>query len=168
MAGGFSLVEVLVAGALLAGTVLLATSLFLRARMDTLAGRRHTEVSRLAGSSLEELRSLPLDRETLAIPEGRSNLSFVNRWTRDEEWLAEDDAPLALWRRSVRVRQFGIADLYDQAPSMPATLDTPLLGGVESASSHLRVVEVVLRANGPGPPGVGDASRITLVVVRAF
>lgn len=165
---GFSLIETLVASAILTGVVLLATSLILRSKLDTLVGRRHSEVSRLAGSSQEELRSLPLDRESLVVPEGRSDLVREALWTRTEEWFAEPSAPDAIWRRATRVRQFSVADLDDRGTTAPATLDSPLPGGTDPRQAHLRVIEVVVGTEGPGPPGAGGPTRLTLIAVRAF
>lgn len=165
---GFSLVEALVAAAVLTGVVLLATNLILRSRMDTFVGRRHTEASRLAGGSQEELRALPLDRQSLVVPAGRRDLSLEALWARGEGRWTEPPGSGAIWRRTTRVRQFAVADLYDQSPAVPATLDTPLDGGVEASQAHLRLIEVVIDAESAGPSGVGAGSRLTLVAIRAF
>ena len=165
--GGFSLIEVLVASAILSGVVLLGASLLVRSTFDTLVGRRHTEVSRLAGSSQEELLSLPLDRQRLVLPEGLDALVLEAHRTRTGEWGEEPATGDAVWRRQTRVRQFSVADLYDQAPSEPAVLEDPLRGGVDPATAHLRLIEVVVGSEG-GPSMTGAAPRLSLVVVRAY
>lgn len=104
---GITLVEVLVAGALLAGALLAVFPLFLSSRKSNAAAAAYSQANGLAREGLEHRMSLPFDDPRLAAGDHPANDLPSAR--RDPVTGLPSAVPNP-FRRSYRVRQFSLPD----------------------------------------------------------
>jgi prepilin-type N-terminal cleavage/methylation domain-containing protein len=116
-AQGFSLIEVLIAAALLLVITLGVLPLFSRALIDNAAGSDYTNVTNFAKSEAENFDRLPFLGTNLQIPDGKTQLVVdeyldptANQW---KPWPPDGTNPLVQWRRTTTFRQYSIHDLDD-------------------------------------------------------
>ena len=133
-AAGFSIVEVMVAGLILAVIALGLIPLYSRSIRSNVEGFDYTQVSNFAKSRAEEYLQYPFGSAPLDVPDGSEELEVQDFYSAAErEWVAEvaaDDA--ALFERTTTIRPF-----------RAAALDQPLDGG-EPAD----VKEITVRVEG--------------------
>jgi type II secretory pathway pseudopilin PulG len=145
-AGGFSLVEVLIAGALLLVISLGILPLFTRSMTLNSAGRVSTQISQYARSSMEELISASLNAPSLTIPAGETELEVISYFEdASEGWIAEaDHVPGSGWfyRKTVRVRQYNVGALADNELTAGERLD----GSSASNLVDLKEIEVIVES----------------------
>jgi len=163
---GFTLLEVLVAGALLLVVLVGLLPLFMRSILENVEGRESTQVSNHGRSELEILKQLRFNNPELDITAG--NETVVQRyWTRgdpdyigDEKWV--DTVPMgefALWDRTTTVRQFGINGVVDndldgiidqiiglEDDDYDGYFDNPLDAGTLPGAIHLKEVDVEVQS----------------------
>lgn len=169
-AGGFSLVEVLIAALLLLIILLGIVPLFLRSMSSRQEGRESTAVGSYARTRAETLLQLPFDHPELTVPGGAAQLEVVeyldratDRWSRDPALAAQ-----AFWVRTTRVRQYGSSDLLDgDVDGDGNNLDLPLPGGTNPRSIQLKEIEVAIESPRDGG-ALGAAEEITVRVLKAF
>jgi prepilin-type N-terminal cleavage/methylation domain-containing protein len=138
---GFSLVEVLVAAAILLVIALGLVPLYTRSIRSNVEGFDYTHVSNFAKSRAEEYRQLPFSSPGLTVPTGQAELevpdfysSKEHRWMNETEWAtAESGGDVALFTRTTTVRQFGVSDLT-----------APLDGG---QPAHLKEITVAVQGS---------------------
>lgn len=171
-AAGFSLVEALIAAAILLVIALGLIPLFARAIVDNTTGNDSTQATNHTRTQLEELIQLPFNHQRLTLPAGAVQSQEVESWTqgvRDQTGDAQEgwwpgvpaDKGLPLWTRTTRVRQFNISDLDD------GTLDNPEEGGTQPTFVHLKEVEVQLD-NARGGSLLGGGPAQTVRVLKPF
>lgn len=102
---GVALVEVLVAGALLATVLVAVFPLFLSSQRSNAAGEAYAQANLLAREAAERLTGLPFGDPRLAAGDHPGNDLPATR--RDPETGGPSDAPHP-FRRTYRVRQFAI------------------------------------------------------------
>jgi len=146
-ASGFSLVEALIAGAILLTIAIGILPLFIRSMVNNEGGSDFTQISNAAKGRAEELFELPFDSPTLAITTGTES-SFEEYFSqRDKVWRlgnesdASGDSDLALFLRTSRIRQFNINDL-----------NTPLDSSAPPGSVQLREITVQVASTRAGSP----------------
>jgi prepilin-type N-terminal cleavage/methylation domain-containing protein len=159
---GFTLLEVLVAAALLLVVLVGLLPLFMRSILENVEGRESTQVSNHGRSELEIMKQLRFNNPEFEITTGTENV-VQQFWTMgdpdyvgDEEWV--DTVPageFALWDRTTTVRQYGINGVIDndldgiidqiiglEDDDFDGYLDNPLVAGSLPGSIHLKEVDV--------------------------
>ena len=159
---GFTLLEVLVAAALLLVVLVGLLPLFMRSILENVEGRESTQVSNHGRSELEIMKQLRFNNPELEITTGTENV-VQQFWTMgdpdyvgDEEWVNTVPAgEFALWDRTTTVRQYGINGVIDndldgiidqiiglEDDDFDGYLDNPLVAGSLPGSIHLKEVDV--------------------------
>lgn len=194
---GMSLVEALVAMALLLLVSIGVLPLFTRSMVNNAAGSEATSVANHARHRLEELGQLPFNNDTIAIADGTTEQLIDDRYFAgsirsrgDEEWAAAGGGTgPELRNRTTRVRQFrlnnapgtnldqdldGIVDtlpgLEDDDPE-DGEFDDPLGFTVDLTSIHLKEISVELnnpRDDPDNPGGVGPLGAAPTYRLRTF
>ncbi len=138
---GFSLVEVLIAMALLLLIVIGLLPLFTRSMTNNLQGSEATRVTNIVVDDFERLLSLPFDSLPMTLPDGQTTVTAndallleSNVW-HDAGSIPPGDA--ARFLRTATVRQYNVDDLLDNGH-----LDNPLPGGWTPSQVHIKVVDV--------------------------
>jgi Tfp pilus assembly protein PilV len=169
-AAGFSMIEALIAAAILLIIALGLLPLFSRAINDNVSGNDATQATNGSRTQLEELLQVPFNNTRLTLAGGATELATADFWTRgdakktgsaDEGWWANPSGHgQVLWRRTTRVRQYSVSDLTD------GKLDTPLAGGTQPTFVQLKELEVVVE--NPKKNLIGNGQGITLRVIKPF
>ena len=194
-APGFSLVEVLVAMALLTVVLLSLLPLFHRSMVVNATGREAGHQSTLGRSEVEELLQLPFDHDLLEVTVGteRTTTEF---WSTglperlgDEGW--RPDAPSAgaglgareeaLWQRTIRVRQYSLNGVRDtdgdgvvdrvlglEDADRDGVFDDPLPAGTLAAAVHLKEVEVSVESRRAAGNVLTPTPRLRLQQLKSF
>ena len=171
---GFSMIEALIAAAILLIIALGLIPLFTRSILDNNSGNDATQATNHGKTRLEDLIQLPFNHQRLEVPAGAQVGQAVETWTTgalnqagdpNERWW-DGTAPPAgsgetLWTRTTRVRQFGVNDLDD------GVLDNPQPGGTQPIFVQLKEVEVQLQ-NGKRGTFLGGNQALTVRVVKPF
>lgn len=158
---GFSLVEVLVAAAILLVIALGLVPIYTRSIRSNVEGFDYTHVSNSAKSRAEEYRQLPFASPSLTIPPGQEQIEVPDFYSRDEHrWLdeaawadAEANGDVALFTRTTTVRQFGIADLTN-----------PLDGGLPA---HVKEITVAVEGSREAGHVFGAGKTIAVRVFKS-
>jgi Tfp pilus assembly protein PilV len=169
---GFSMIEALIAAAILLIIALGLIPLFTRSILDNNSGNDATQASNHGKTQLEELIQLPFNHQELVVPGGSTQSQVVETWTQgdpaktgdaNEGWWtgAPSGKGRSLWTRTTRVRQYNISDLDD------SKLDTPLAGGTQPVFVHLKEVEVQLQSAKQGSI-LGGGQALTVRVLKPF
>jgi Tfp pilus assembly protein PilV len=147
---GFSLVEALIAAALLLILVVGLMPLFSRAMLNNVQGADASRVVNSTVDGFERLLALPWDSRDMTLVGGATQLQAQdfyllhgNRWVTTVP-VGDDDQ----WARTATVRQFNISDLLDNS-----VLDAPLPGNATPSFVHLKVIDLnVASARSAGAP----------------
>ena len=138
---GFSLLETLVAAALLLFIIIGILPLFQRSQLNLVQGNDASNVANATIDLGERMLSLPFNCQDTNIDAGstqkvatdfwlagrrQGNLEYGDRWVTDMTPYPSDKA---LYTRTVTLEQFQLTDLTDNG-----VLDTPLDGGVSDGS----------------------------------
>lgn len=148
---GMSLVEVLIAVAIMAVVALAILPLFSRSIRMNREGGNLTEVTNVARSGLEEYLQLDFNAPQLTIPPGSNLLRREDYWDPSaRRWMPFDpgsppfdiEAPPAgiLWHRAVEVQQFAAGDLTEDG-----FLDNPLDGAEPRENVQLKRIHVIVQ-----------------------
>lgn len=164
---GFSLVEALVAGALVLVMMLFVLPLFTRSMTQNVAGRESSISSTHGKWTLEELNQLPLDRIQFELVGGDELLNCKYWDASAKQWVEHTcDAALpggTLWHRRTRYRQFAIGDLMNDRQLLDGEA---VPAGTPFEFVHLRELAVEIQGERENP--LGPARRIDFVTVRGF
>ena len=142
---GFSLIEVLIAAALLLFIALGVLPLFTRAMIDNNSGSESTQVANMARSRLEELYQLPFNSAEMTITAGTENVFEEYYSMTDKIWkdgpAPNDATDLASWSRVATVRQYAVNalddEILDPAEALPA--------GSDPSRIHLKELEITVQ-----------------------
>lgn len=169
-AAGFSMIEALIAAAILLIIALGLLPLFSRAISDNVSGNDATQATNGSRTQLEELLQVPFNNTRITIPGSSKELKAEDFWTRgdakktgsaDEGWWTNPSGHgTMLWHRTTKVRQYSISDLAD------GELDTPLAGDTQPTFVQLKELEVVVE--NPKKNLIGNGQGITLRVIKPF
>jgi prepilin-type N-terminal cleavage/methylation domain-containing protein len=167
---GFSLIEVLIALAILAVTVVGVLPLFVKSISNNAEGNQLTEVTSRGRLQLESLLSLPFDDETLTVPDGETMLETQELFSRSQErWFEEAAFPAdesALYSRTTRVRQFSVLAISEGDVELED--DEALPGGTPPGLVHLKEIEVRINTGAPSTLNLmGTRKAITLRVLKS-
>lgn len=178
-AAGFSLIEALIAAAILLIISLGLIPLFARSIADNTTGADSTQATNHGKTQLEELIQVPFGGQDVTVPAGANLAETRESWAQgdpyevgdpDEGWWPGQptDKGTVLWERVTRVRQYSVSDLDD------GKLDNPLPGGTQASSVQLKEIEVelenpkrqsILRGGSGGGTGRRE---LTLRMIKAF
>ena len=157
-AEGFSLIEGVIAAALVLIIALGILPLFTRSIINNVGGSDFSQISNAAKSRAEELFELPFDSQLLAITTGTDRVLEEYLSQRDKVWKpgveadAVADSDLALARRTATIRQFNINDLA-----------SPLDNSAPPGSVQIREIIVQVRSTRAGSPlGPGKRTAVRL------
>lgn len=174
---GFSIVEALIAAAILLVIALGLLPLFSRAINDNVSGNDATQATNSSRTELEELLQMPFGNQRMVVASGQTKTETKDYYTRAKEdstgayeigdategWTTDATASgrgPVLWHRTTTVQQYGITDLND------GKLDTPLDGSMQANFVHLKQIQVVIE--NPKKDLFGNGQGITLTVIKAF
>lgn len=163
---GFTLIEVLLAMAILATILLGLLPLFTRAMADNAAGQEAGQQANLGRSQLEEMLQLPFNHLRLEVQAGTESTAqrFYASGTEaegDEAWTPTADPPgeTVYWRRDTTVRQYSVLGVQDtdgdgvvdvirgiEDADRDGLLDNPLPAGALPGSIHVKEVDVTLQS----------------------
>lgn len=190
---GFSLVEGLIASALLLLIAVSILPLFSRAIESNVSGGRSSQLSTFVSVDIERVNQLLVDRddwEIAAEPGGVKDLG-TRYWDigplygvagipdklGDERWVADPTTAQGpvMWSSTSNVRKYSLADLEiyigtdiaeDEIVSVgnPMLLDQPL---TEDENAQLTEIRVSVKENRAALPA-GSGQRITISHFRAF
>jgi Tfp pilus assembly protein PilV len=138
---GFSLIEVLIATALLLLIVIGTIPLFTRSMINNVQGDEASRATNIAVDDFERLLSLPFDALPTWLPIGDTTLTaddvFLKKGNR---WVASTAIPSgdqARFGRTSTMRQYNVEDLFDGTP-----LSNPLPGGATESEAQIKVIDV--------------------------
>jgi Tfp pilus assembly protein PilV len=149
-AAGMSLIEVLIAVALMVTVALSLLPLFSRSIRQNREGANYTEVTNIARSTLDMYIQMDINSPMLQVPAGADVLERHEYWDEaDQVWRVMPDGDVQppdgnRWQRTVQVRQFSVGDMSD------GTLDNPLDGSEPIENVHMKVVRVIVRPRWDG------------------
>jgi hypothetical protein len=127
---GFSLVEGLIAAALLVFILIGVLPLFERSRLNLMQGNDATSVANAVIDGTDRLYGLPFSSQVTNVLTGTTQTQATDFWLLDDNRWVPDMTPYptdrAQFTRSTNIEQFGLADLIDNG-----VLDTPLDGNVQ-------------------------------------
>lgn len=157
---GFTLVEGLIATAMLMTIAIGILPLYTRSMMNNEAGSDYTTITNAAKERAEEFFQLPFDSDPLTILAGTERVFDEYYSMNDKTWKpgTQADADAAgdppLMTRTTTVRQFNVNDLV-----------TPLDETAPAGAVQLKEVTVVARstrAGGPLGPGKQNTVRVLI------
>ena len=161
---GFSLVEVLIAAALLLIVSVGILPMFTRSITNNLQGKQATEATNLARSELERMIQLPSDDPALTLLTG-SSLVRNEKWSKDSlQWYDVSSFPtgeIDTFERTVTVRQFSMSALADGVLDATEHLDA----SADIQLVHLKEIEVQVLAP---PSGMSPGKQVTLRMFKAL
>jgi prepilin-type N-terminal cleavage/methylation domain-containing protein len=164
---GFTLVETLVAIAILGLILVGVLPLFTQSMLNNLKGNRGTQAANNTGQVLEDAGHDRFLSPDLSWNTATSSLTYPIQYVAEDVTATIETAPQWVaaippgqseaWRREVIVTQHGINDITDNN-----LLDTPLAGTWDPSGVQLKQVEVRVRAGG------AFASPFTVRRVKSF
>ncbi len=168
---GFSIVEALIAAAILLIIALGLLPLFTRSINDNVSGNDATQATNVGRSHIEDLLHLPINNEKLKVPDAGTVGELKESWTAgdlqktgdaDERWwkdpVSADHGPV-LWTRTTRVTLYDISDLED------GVLNNPL-NGSSSTSATISFKQVQVVVENPKKNLLGNGQGITLQMIK--
>jgi Tfp pilus assembly protein PilV len=179
-AAGFSLVEALIAAAVLGFIAIGILPLFTQAMVNNKQGSDSTTVTTFSKTNVENLDSQPFASTNLTVPVGSTSLVTVDWYVQassqvvggtNASWIvtctgtasacAGTTPPagqgLVLWKRTTTVQQYNVSDL---------AFANPEDGGTASDFVHLKSVKVVVQRPNPGM-SLNSGKAVTLQLLRA-
>lgn len=173
---GFSLVEALIAMALLLTIVLGVLPLFSRSMIENLSGKESTIAANHGKATLEALYQLPLDRVEVTIPGGSTTLQTTDEWCHGYGWDNENDPgtddcdPLStdwdndgvLWSKANAVQFYSISDIYDG----DREFNNPMDGNTPPGFAHVWELSTIITGTREG--ALGPARSLDLLTLRGF
>lgn len=177
--GGFSLLEALLAAALVLVITLGIMPLFTTSIVQNVSGRESTLSSNYSRSTAEEMISLPLDRELLRPPVSQISREVCQDYEDGVGWdyvICGD--PLIgepKWTRELNVQQYSIREIYDaDTASGQPTFKNPIPGYAAVSDSrldsfvHLREVMVITEGQRAPNSPLGKGRRVDVINLRGF
>ncbi len=191
---GFSLVEGLIAAALLLVVAVSVLPLFMRALESNTRGGRASQISTLTIAALEEINQATVDRADFQLTGSESGVRETGTmfWDMgelydsgnpakigDERWVSTDSGTTPiLWSRELDVRKYSFADVHSSIEveggelstlGDPRWFDSPLETDDEGDlyNAHITEFRVHIVENRSGVP-VNSGQRMTVGHFRTF
>jgi Tfp pilus assembly protein PilV len=134
---GFSVVEGLIAAALLVFILIGVLPLFERSRLNLMQGNDSTQVANAVIDGTDRLYGMPFNSQITNVLPGTTQTQATDFWLLDENRWVLDMTPFptdrAQFTRTTTVEQFQLTDLTDNG-----VLDTPLDGSAPGGTVHIK------------------------------
>ena len=134
---GFSLIEGLIAAALLVFILIGVLPLFERSRLNLMQGNDSTNVANAVIDGTDRLFAMPFNSQITNVLPGTTETVATDFWLLDGNRWVPDMTPYttdrAQFTRSTTIEQFQLTDLTDNG-----VLDTPLDGGADAGTVHIK------------------------------
>jgi Tfp pilus assembly protein PilV len=160
---GFSLVEALIAAALLLFILIGVLPLFQRSRLNLMQGNDATNITNASVDTNERLLSLPFNSGDSFIAGANSQRVLTDFWLLNgNQWVPDMTvypADTAQYTRTTTIEQFSVADLRDNG-----VLDTPLTGD-EAAADPGQITLKRFQTDLVGARTAGGGAGVTYHVV---
>jgi type II secretory pathway pseudopilin PulG len=145
---GFSIIEALIAAAILLLIAIGILPLFVRAMVSNVSGSESTRVSNYSKSQAEELLEVPWDNPSIALAAGSSRVLNKQYWEDpnlavdgDERWVtAKTAGRTVLWERVGTIRQYAVAAFNDGVLQTSEALPF----GTATEFVHFKEIEVAV------------------------
>ena len=164
---GFTLLEMLIAMALMAVMLVGILPLFTKSMSNNVEGNQLTEVTNRAREHVEKLLALSITAEELTVPAGQTVLQTSEMYSDAQDvWIEEADFPadeVALYSRITEVRQYSLSAIdFDTEFSEAEALN----GSEPTQNVHLK--EIIVRVNSGRPTFLSMLGRNKAVTLRVF
>lgn len=176
---GFSMVEALIATAIIGFVAVGLIPLFTRSLIDNMAGADYTRVSNYSRSEEEDFYRQPFSNDysqivlgpgaTAVSYSGSNTAQFIQyvdptskQWVTVTSLAAVPSNPQIVWTRTVTFRQYDVADLLDDQ-----IFDNPLTPGSGSVNLIEATVQIQARTSDAVGPAGGRRST-TIRYLKAF
>lgn len=165
---GFTLLEMLIAMALMALVMVGVLPLFTKSMSNNVEGDQLTEVTNRARQHVEELLALPITAPELTVPPGETVFQTIEMFSAEEErWIHEDDwvdTDIELFTRVTEVRQYSMSAIntgdfdFEEAEALDGSAPT----------QSVQIKEIVVRVNTGRPSFLALMGRNKAVTLRVF
>ncbi|HXO42546.1 MAG TPA: prepilin-type N-terminal cleavage/methylation domain-containing protein [Thermoanaerobaculia bacterium] len=156
---GFSMVESLIAAAIIGIVAIGILPLFTRAMVDNMAGADYTRVTNYAKSKEEDFTRMPFLQQTIQVPAGQTQLLTTEYMDPASlNWVATKPAnPLAVWTRVTTLTQYNLYDTDDDG-----MFNNPIAGGAVGVDA-VQVIQSQVQVKSISAIGPMGGRRTTLV-----
>jgi hypothetical protein len=161
---GLSLVEALIAVALIGLVAVGIIPMFTRAMSDNLAGADYTRVTNFAKAKEEDFSRMPFNQTTIQPPIGQTDLMSTEymdpttlEWSQTQPSLL-----LGVWTRNTDISQYGINDTDDDQ-----MFNSKLAGGSSPLMVHVIQEQVQVQSSSQVSPA-GARRTTTIRYLKAF
>jgi len=166
-AEGFSLIEVLIAAAILLMVALGVLPLFTQSITNNQAGNDYTQATNHAKSELERYYELPFNSPELDVT--GTATTRVQHFSQTTQLWVDGPAPgdeTPLWVRTTTIRQYSITGLVDA--NEDGYFDSPLPGSAISDVVHIKEIDVRVESGRSAFNLLGPGKRVTLRTLKTF
>jgi prepilin-type N-terminal cleavage/methylation domain-containing protein len=156
---GFSMVESLIAAAIIGIVAIGILPLFTRAMVDNMAGADYTRVTNYAKSKEEDFTRMPWLQQTIQVPAGQTNLMTTEYMDPASlYWVAtKPPNPMAVWTRVTTYTQYNMYDTDDDK-----MFNNPIAGGAVGIDA-VQVIQAQVQVKSISAIGPMGGRRTTLV-----
>ncbi len=168
---GFSVIEALVAAAILLLIAIGMIPLFARSILNNEAGSDHSQASTIAKDELEAVMDLDFNSPDMVLTGGNVEILSTDYLLPgtiafgDEQWVPTvTSTQRPSWMRTDRVTQFSIASLDDGR--MVDTERRP--GSTQPIEVHFKVVEVQIDSRKRAESGLPPGPRLVYRIIKPF
>jgi prepilin-type N-terminal cleavage/methylation domain-containing protein len=166
---GFSMIEALIATAIIGGVAIGVIPLFSRAISDNLAGSDYTRVSNYSKSEEEDFAREPFANYTTIVPSGQTQSQVVQyidptskQWVTVANLAAVPQNPNIVWTRTITYKVFNASDMDDDQ-----LYNNPVSGGANPTA--IQVVEATVQVQAISKIGpTGGRRSTTIRLLKAF
>jgi type II secretory pathway pseudopilin PulG len=170
-ARGFSIIEVLIAAAILLFIAIGVLPLFTRSMINNLSGNESTTVTNFSRSDVEELFQLNFNHADLDVATGQTKRDLPKEYwlpgsvttVGDESWGPTAPGVLFPWERQTTVRDFAIDAFDDGLLEESEALD----GGAEPERQHLKGIASTVTSGRERGSALGSGRQITLRILKS-
>jgi type II secretory pathway pseudopilin PulG len=162
---GFSMIEALIAAALIGAVAVGIIPMFSRAISDNVAGSEYTRVSNYAKSEEETFARAPFEQATFQVPVGQANLvvkEYLDPATQTWKTGTVPAGSTASWTRTTTIEQYNLYDSDDDS-----IYDSPLTGG--AGVDAVQFLQATVKVQNVSPTGPDGGHRSTIIrFLKAF
>lgn len=167
---GFSVVEAMIAAALLLVIAIGIIPFFSTAMMNNTRGSDSTQASNFTKTVLEDLLQIPFNNQNVAIAAGSNQIVRDQWWSAGSRELVGDEGwqdgiasgTPDVWTRNVTITQHSINDVED------GVIDEPLDGSADPINVHLKQIVVTVQSSRQAGNALGGGQTFVLRTLKAF
>lgn len=167
-AAGFSLIETLIAAALLLLVALGILPLFSNSIINNVQGNLASQVANFARDEAERLYQLPFGHPDLSPDGGATEKTTTSYYSPSQlEWIASADwtgTEKEMFTRTSRVRQFSVQHLNPGAADYEFQDGEALTGSASPDLIHLKEIQVTVQSE----PGLGGGKSAVYRVYKSI